>query len=598
VVIAVTDVADGDGILKRFPFVSDVIARPITPGRRQARVERAVKSLQDAAALRQLEASLKKKKDELEELNKIGIALSSERDANQLLDLILEKSRQITEADAGSLYLVERGKEHESTADDLLRFKLAQNDSIIVPFSERTMPLDVTSVAGYVALTGETVNAPDVYRLPPGSPFRVSQAFDEQSGYRTRSMLVVPMKDHEGAVIGVVQLINKKKQRATVLKPASVVEEEVIPFNRVDEELAGSLASQAAVAYRNAKLLQDIRDLFRSFVHASVTVIEQRDDATRGHSDRVAILTRQLAEKVSWTSAGPLADVRFNDDQLQEIEYAALLHDFGKVGVRENVLLKQKKLLEQHLDGIRHRFGYMKQVLENERLRAHLDRLAAGEASAEALATIDSAYTKRLVDIDALLQAIETANKPSIMDAESRESLELIRRQPTRTLTLEEERRMSLEDWVRGPLLSDREVLALSIRRGSLTDKEREAIQEHVQETYNFLSMIPWTGQFRRIPEFAYAHHEKLDGSGYPRKLTGRDAIPVQSRMMTIADIYDALVAQDRPYKRAVAPEVALGYLDEDVQHGKLDADLFSVFREAKVYDDEEFKKLIRPRRP
>jgi hypothetical protein len=291
--------------------------------------------------------------------------------------------------------------------------------------------------------------------------------------------------------------------------------------------------------------------------------------------------------------------VKLTADQMRELQYAALLHDFGKVGVREKVLLKQKKLLGRELDSIRHRFAYLRQVLENQRLRARLERLSAGEGNEDALAAIDVTYAKRQGEIDALLRAVLVANEPTVVDAESRESLELIRSQPTRTFaSLGAEHEMSIEEWTKGPLLSAREVDALSIRRGSLTDQERMAIQEHVGETYKFLSMIPWTGEFRRIPEIAYAHHEKLDGSGYPRQLSGEASIPVQSRMMTIADIYDALVAQDRPYKPAVPPEVALGYLEDDVKHGKLDALLFEVFRDAKIWGLPEFTNRIdRPRR-
>jgi len=594
----VAEAGDGDRIFQSLPFVRDVLPRPVTPGRCEARLERALEAFQNARAIEQLDSQLKKKRKELSELNQIGIALTSERDEAKLLELILEKSRWITDADAGSLYIVVRGKEHEETSDDHLHFRLTQNDSLVVPFKEFTLPLDMTTVAGYVALTGEPVEEADVYRLRPDAPFRFSKAFDEQSGYRTKSMLAVPMKDHEGAVIGVIQLINKKKDRHTVLKPSSVVEEEVIPFTGGDRELAGSLASQAAVAYRNAKLLEDIRNLFESFVHASVSVIEQRDEATRGHSDRVAILTVGLAEKVDAATTGPLADIRFTRDQVREIQYAALLHDFGKVGVKEKVLLKQKKLLGRELDSIRHRLAYLRQVLENQRLRARLERISAGEGSEETLAAIDVACAKRQAEIDALLKAVLVANEPTVVEAESRGSLELIRHQPTRAFaSLKEEHDLSIEEWVKGPLLSAREVEALSIRRGSLTDLERLEIQTHVEETYRFLSRIPWTGEFRRIPEIAYAHHEKLDGSGYPRRLTADAGIPVQSRMMTISDIYDALVAQDRPYKPAVPAERALEILEMDVLHGKLDADLFRVFREAGIWDDPKFNSLIDNRR-
>jgi len=594
VLMAATDPADGDQVLRRFPFVHDLVPRPVTPGHLQLKLERALESIRSARVIRQLEQKVARKTGELSELNKIGVALSAERDIDKLLKLILQKSREITGADAGSLYLVEHGPEHDAVRDDLLRFKLAQNDSVAVSFEEFTIRLDETSIAGYAALSGRPLNVADAYDLPSGSPYRVSRTFDEQSGYRTRSMLVVPMRDHENAVIGVVQLINKKRHFGTVLKPVSVVEEEVVPFTSVDEELAGSLASQAAVAFENAKLLRDIRNLFDRFVHAAVSAIEQRDVTTRGHSERVAILTVGLARRVDAVAGGALGPVRFTPDEMREIEYAALLHDFGKVGVREKVLLKEKKLLGSHLSAIRHRFAYIGQSLENERLRARIERIEAGRGDAAELAAIDAASAGKQREVEAVLQAVLTANEPSVVEAESERALRALRDLPTRPGDgWEHADQLSLEEWARGPYLSMGEVDALSVRRGSLTDDERLQIQSHVEETYRFLARIPWTGEFRNVPDIAYAHHEKLDGSGYPRRLSGMDGIPVQSRMMTISDIYDALVAQDRPYKRAVAPEVALGYLADDVKRGKLDAALFAVFHEARIWDDPEFKKRI-----
>jgi HD-GYP domain-containing protein (c-di-GMP phosphodiesterase class II) len=597
--LAVADPEEGDGVLQRFPFVHDVLARPVSAARLQGKLERALDVVRNRRVIRQLDTALTRKGEELSELNKIGVALSAERNREKLLKQILKKSREITAADAGSLYLVERGKEPEETRDDQLWFEEAQCDSLKIPFAKAKMPLDETSIAGYVALTGEAVNEPDAYRLPPKAPYRISRAFDEKSGYRTKSMLVVPMRDHENAVIGVVQLINKKRNRDTVLKPVSVVEEEVIPFTAVDEELAGSLASQAAVAYENAKLLKDIRDLFDSFVHAAVSAIEQRDKPTRGHSERVAILTVGLAQTVDTISKGPLAPVHFTADQIQELRYAALLHDFGKVAVSERVLRKERKLLRRELDAIRHRFAFIRQSLENDLLRAKLERALAGRADPAELAALDAVYAEKQREIDALLKAVEGANETSVVrDEESFRALDGLR--PCEFRDWESEQEFSLDEWARLALverpedrqfLSARELGALSIPKGSLTDKERDQIQSHVEETYRFLTRIPWTGEFRRIPEIAYAHHEKLDGTGYPRRLRAED-IPPQARMMTISDIYDALVAQDRPYKRAVPPDRALDILRTEMK-GKVDDRLLSVFIEARVWDLEEFWELI-----
>jgi len=555
--------------------LDDVAPRPLSPGLLKLRLSWALERLQDRRAVEQLDTALARKGDELHELNEIGVALSAERDIDKLLELILRKCREITAADAGSLYLVESGPEGLR-----LRFKLAQNDSLAIPFAEYTMPLTETSIAGYAALSGHGVNVTDAYALPGDSPFQVSRSFDEQSGYRTRSMLAVPMKDHHEEVIGVVQLINKKRDPKAVLQPVAVVEELVTSFTGVDEELVTSLSSQAAVAFENTLLIQDIKHLFDSFVKASVTAIESRDPTTSGHSERVALLTVGIAEKVDAADHGPFRELSFSRDQLQEIRYASLLHDFGKVGVREKVLVKANKLYVGEMKLIENRFAYVKRTLEAQHLRAKLAQIQSGEATAELLAEMDRAHEQQQLEYDHWLEMVRGANKPTILDEDC-----------VRTL-LDLPRRSYLDiAGSRQPLLTPDEVGALSIRRGSLSENERREIESHVTHTFKFLSQIPWTNEYRGIPEIAYAHHEKLDGTGYPRQLPGQQ-IPVQSRMMTIADIYDALVAWDRPYKKAVPTEVALDILRDEAKSGKLDTSLLDLFVEAKVYERTDRSRL------
>jgi HD-GYP domain-containing protein (c-di-GMP phosphodiesterase class II) len=573
VVVAVVEPQEADDVLRRFSFVDDILIKPVTPFRLRLRLDRSLDAIHNRRVIHQLDGALLRKSEELHELNKIGVALSAERDINKLLQLILAKSREITAADAGSLYLVERGKEEGSTEDDQLSFELTQNDSVIVSFEKSRMPLSETSISGYVALTGQAQNVADAYNLPPGSPFKISRSWDEKSGYRTKSMLVVPMRDHQDRVIGVVQLINKKRDAKAVLRPVGLVEEMVIPFTSVDQELVTSLTSQAAVAFENTLLIQDIRNLFDSFVQASVTAIESRDPTTSGHSERVAKLTVGLAEKVDALDAGPFREVRFSRDQLQEIRYASLLHDFGKVGVREKVLIKGKKLYVGELLLIRQRFAYVKRTLEAEHYRAKLDQVLAGSASPELLAQMDRAYEERQAEIGNIVRMITQANEPTILEEESFRALMDL---PARSF-------MDIEG-NRQPFLTPNELSALSIRRGSLSEKERREIESHVTHTFRFLSQIPWTGEFRSVPEIAYAHHEKLDGTGYPRRLSAED-IPIQSRMMTISDIFDALVAWDRPYKKSVPVVKALDILGEEASHGKLDKRLLGVFIEAKVFE-------------
>jgi HD-GYP domain-containing protein (c-di-GMP phosphodiesterase class II) len=575
-IVGVAEV-ENDEWLRRFPFLDDLLVRPVKPARLRLRLDRALEALHDRQVIGQLDRALARKSQELHELNKIGVALSAERDINTLLELILVKSREITTADAGSLYLVERDKDDESTSGDHLRFKLTQNDSVAIPFEEVTLPLATTSIAGYVALTGEAINISDAYHLPDGASYAGSGAgarsFDERSGYRTKSVLVVPMRDHEDKVIGVVQLINKKRDAKAILRPVALVDEMVIPFTAVDEELITSLASQAAVALENTRLIQDIRNLFDSFVGAAVTAIEQRDPTTSGHSGRVAVLTVSLAETVDALDSGPFKSLRFTRDQVQELRYASLLHDFGKVGVREKVLIKGKKLYVGEMLLVRQRFAYIKRSLEADHLRAKLDQLLAGGVDREPLARIDQDFEGRLNELDQVMRMVLKANEPSILEEDSFRALMDL---PNRTF--------SDIDGNPQPVLTPNEVAALSIRRGSLSDKERREIESHVTHTFRFLSEIPWTGEFKLVPSIAYAHHEKLDGSGYPRRL-GAAEIPIQSRMMTISDIFDALVAWDRPYKKAVPSERALNILHEEASLGKLDPELLGIFVEAKIYE-------------
>src|SRR5262245_25906006 len=342
--------------------------------------------MDDARRIEELEEALVRQRLQLHELNTIGVALSAERDLPTLMELILTSARALTSADAGSLYLVERGRDYDATTDDQLRFKWTQNDSLDLPFEEFPVPLDSASIVGYAALSGEVVNVEDAYDLPAGSAFQYSRSFDERSGYRSRSILTVPMRDHQEQVIGVVQLINKKRDPHSRLQPIALVEQVVIPFTPVDEQLVTSLASQAAVALENARLIKDVKSLFNSFVSASVTAIESRDPTTSGHSSRVAQLTVALAETVDQLEDGPFKDVRFTRDQVQEIRYASLLHDFGKVGVREKVLIKGKKLYVGELLVIRQRFAYITRTLEAEHYRAKFEAMRDGRGTAELMA--------------------------------------------------------------------------------------------------------------------------------------------------------------------------------------------------------------------
>jgi HD-GYP domain-containing protein (c-di-GMP phosphodiesterase class II) len=532
-------------------------------------VERAFESLRAQDERRHTRQELRRAASDLETLNKIGVALSTERNTDALLELILSKSREITSADAGSLYLVEE----EPGGGKHLVFKLTQSDSHSVPFRQFTMPIDTCSIAGYAAATGRILDIKDAYRIR-NLPFRLNRDFDEKFGYRTKSMLVLPMKNQKDEVIGVLQLINSKKHPDAKLTSRARVAKEVSSFSQRSQELASSLASQAAVALENNLLYRDIEKLFEGFVRASVTAIEARDPATFGHSERVAKLTVALAETVDRVDSGPYKDVHFSRQDIREIRYASILHDFGKVGVREEVLVKAKKLYPAQLELIKKRFLYIRKVLELEACRKKLDHLRGGghQGFDEFCARIEGEQKQQIQNLDAFLENILAANEPAVLPGET-------------SARLAETAGWSFEDpsGPSEPLLTQDELELLSIDKGSLDPCERLQIESHVIHSFRFLSQIPWTKELRRIPEIAKAHHEKLDGSGYPYHMKAEE-IPLQTKMMTISDIFDALTACDRPYKKAVAVERALTIIGEEVKSQLVDPVLFKLFVDAKIY--------------
>jgi HD-GYP domain-containing protein (c-di-GMP phosphodiesterase class II) len=504
---------------------------------------------------------------ETSELINIARAMTTERDVSKLLSVILEKSRFVTGADAGSIYVVEGDEQRR-----MLRFKLTQNDSVTFDSREFVMPMSNRSIAGSAAVGKKVINIADVYDLPAGSEFGFDRSFDSRIDYRTKSMLVAPLISQRGEVIGVIQLINKKKDPDRRLFTPNDVAERVIPFDERSEELLGMVAAQAGISLENAMLYDEIQQLFEGFVKASVEAIEQRDPTTSGHSRRVADLTVGLAKVVDRESAGPYKDAVFTREDLRELEYASLLHDFGKIGVREKVLVKAKKLYDEELDIVRARFEFVAKSIEAELLTRKVRALERG-AGADDLLALDAEAARRRAELDSSYEAILSANEPTVLAAGDFAKVEALARE---TFT-------DLRGEVR-TLLAKEEALALSVKRGSLTEAEFDEIRSHVSHTFKFLSQIPWGKAFRRVPIIAGAHHERLNGTGYPNRLRSEE-IPVQSKMMSIADIYDALTASDRPYKKAVPIERAIDILEYSVKDGHLDGELVRIFREARVWE-------------
>lgn len=506
---------------------------------------------------------------DIQRITRIGQVMATERDLDKLIGMILDSAREMVAADGGSIYVVERKSGGEKPTH--IRFK---KSVLSLGADEFLLPIDSNSVAGYCALKGEPMRIDDVQHLTGEEGFRFNNEFDRTHGYHTKSMMLIPMTNHNRDVIGVIQLVNRKRDPSKRLTIEEMRGDGVRPFNQKDMELVSALAGQAAVAVQNTLLLQDIHNLFEGFVKASVTAIEQRDPTTSGHSFRVAEFTTGLAEAVDRVSDGEFSAVRFSKEQIRELRYASLLHDFGKVGVREQVLVKAKKLYKEEMELIKWRFLYIRQALENEFHRKKVRFLREhGPANfSEYEGILDAEHRTRLAEIDDMYHTIINANEPTVVEEGNFEKLERIGRN-----------RIRIDSGLEVPFLRENELVSLSIRRGNLDQHERLEIESHVSHTYRFLIQIPWTQDLGGVPDIARGHHEKLNGTGYPLGLQGSE-ISVQTRMMTISDIYDALTAPDRPYKKSMRMEAALDILKKEAKDQHVDGKLLDIFIEAGVF--------------
>ena len=527
-------------------------------------------SANDLARMR-ADAQLSQVHGDLRGLNKVGMALMSERDPDSLLGMILTQARRLTDSDAGSLYLVEEGDDGEKT----LHFLRAQNASLPdLPTPDFSLPFDETSVAGFTALHGEPLIIDDAYEIPESAPYSFNRAFDEEVGYRAKSMLVVPMKDHRDAVVGVLQLINRKSNPEGAIRDEATAAEYVLPYESREVELVQSLAGQAAVSIENGQLYRDIENLFEGFIKAAVIAIDQRDPTTSGHSVRVSTLTCDVAEVADRAGDGPFKDTSFTREQMKELRYAGLLHDFGKLGVRENVLVKAKKLPPVLLERIEARFDLIRRTLESEFHQKKAEHLLKnGKDGFDVfLRGLEEAYESSLEQLDRFHEAIRESNEPKVLPEASAEILNDIAAATFRGF---ENRQV--------PYVTPEELHFLSIPKGSLDSDERKQIESHVTHTYNFLTQIPWTGDLARVADIAHGHHEKLNGTGYPRGI-GASEIAIQTRIMTVSDIFDALTASDRPYKRALPATRALDILNMEAKDGMLDQAVVDLLLASEVY--------------
>jgi HD-GYP domain-containing protein (c-di-GMP phosphodiesterase class II) len=515
----------------------------------------------------------------LEQLNEIGSALSQEKDIDQLLEKILVAAKTITRAAGGTLYVLESSDEGPR-----LRFAIMRNEALDIAMGGTTgnpipfYPVHLYGkdgkpnnqmVAAYAALTGKTVNIADAYS-GEGFDFSGTRNFDKKTGYRSKAFLTVPMKNHEGEIIGVLQLINR-------VDPTS---REIGPFASSDQRLAESLASQAAIALTNRHLINQLEVLFESFIALINAAIDEKSPYTGGHCQRVPALTMMLAEAVNETYDGPLREFKMSDKDRYELKIAGLLHDCGKVTTPVHVVDKATKLetIFDRINLVDTRFEVLKRDVEIEALKRKLDLLQTPGSSEtnirERLAQIDEDSKSKRSELESDREFLRHCNiGGEIMSSEAQERVTQIG---------------TGRKWVdvsgnATDFLTPDEIKNLTIARGTLTREERETINHHIVATIKMLEALPWPKHLCNVPEYAGGHHERMDGKGYPRGLK-REQMSVQARVMGIADIFEALTAKDRPYKRGKTLSESLGILGNFRLNGHIDPDLFDVFVRKKVY--------------
>jgi len=516
----------------------------------------------------------------LEQLNEIGAALSQEEDIDHLLEKIFLAAKTITRAAAGTLYLLEPSDEGPR-----LKFEIMRNESLGIAMGGTTgnpittfYPVHLYGkdgrpnnqmVAAYAALTGKTVNIADAY-TEEGFDFSGTRNFDKKTGYRSKAFLTVPMKNHEGEIIGVLQLINS-------IDPAT---NEIGSFSHSDQRLAESLASQAAIALTNRHLINQLKKLFESFIKLINTAIDEKSPYTGKHCERVPELTMMLAEAVNETTDGPLRDFSMTAKDRYELEIAGLLHDCGKVTTPVHVVDKATKLetIFDRVNLVDTRFEVLKRDLEIGTLKRKIEILQQPGldevAARERLAQLDQVARDGLRQLDNDREFLRHCNVGG--EVMSPDAQERVKRVGTGYKWIDVSGRTA-------DFLTPDEITNLTIARGTLTKEERDTINHHIVATINMLQALPWPKHLQKVPEYAGGHHERMDGKGYPNRLT-REQMSVQARVMGIADIFEALTAKDRPYKRGKTLSESLKILGNFRLNGHIDPDLFDIFVRKKVY--------------
>jgi len=501
----------------------------------------------------------------------IGLALSCEKDINRLLEMIVLEARAMSNADAGTLYITDKENKY-------LCFMIMQNDTMNVRMGGTSgVDIDLPSVplyrngkpnhsnvSSHVAVSGEIVNIPDVYEAE-GFDFTGPKKYDATTGYRSKSMLVIPLRNHENDIIGVLQLLNAKNPETG----------EIIGFSNEYVDEIASLASQAAVALTNTQLIQDLKNLFYAFIKSIATAIDEKSPYTGGHINRVVELSMLIAEKINETKSPPFNDILFNDHEMEEIRIAAWMHDVGKITTPEYVIDKRTKLqtIFDRINLVETRFGLIAKTIENEYLAKKLDLIQKG-ADKEEIRRLDSELSEKLEGLDRDLQVVKACNLPG----------EFLSDENATRIKDIAARKYLMSDGEHSYLTGE-ELENLLVRKGSLTDMERKIIENHAAFTFKILTHLPFPRKLINVPEYASGHHEKLDGSGYPRALTAEN-MPLQSRIIAVADIFEALTAKDRPYKKPMLLSQSLDIMSKMKNDNHIDPDIYNLFIENRLYEN------------
>ncbi len=504
----------------------------------------------------------------LSALQEISIELMAEGTPEGLRRLVVEKAMKLIVCDGASLFL-------KAESADVLEFEIALNQTLKASLELDDINTDSSSMVAMVYRSGQPLRIKDVYVAQETKGFRYHTMYDQRHEYRTRSVLALPLKNQKGKVLGVLQLFNKKKHLRQPWPSGNERALKSMPtFTLDDQRLLESFAAVATASIESVRMQSRIEHLFDSFVRASVYAIDSRDPGTRGHSERVATMTVELAKITAASTDPEFSDVNLSFIQIRELLYAGLLHDFGKIGVREATLQKASKLSDAQIWRMEKKIVTFLRAFERKQF---LQLVEKSKSAQKPVSELEIFQVERDVrefrgKLEEYLETVRNMSRPSILDEEASVRLYEL-----------EAMKFEIDEGVKAPLLEPEDVEALSIKRGCLTEAERLEVESHVTQSYLFLRQIPWGEDFARIPEIAYAHHELLNGTGYPRRLKG-DEIPLLSRIMTVCDIFDALCAADRSYKKALPVSRTLSIMDDMVKAGQLEERFVRLFKEAKIW--------------